>query len=182
MKNSFKTSFEFTKNLLTTGAFKETSRRVEIEICSKLPTGPNRVIVEFGMGHANISKEILRTISPSSKLYAFEVKEEFCDHVAALINDERLIIINDGAENLHKHVGTPVHGFVSTIPFTFFSKEMSNAILNQAYEALAPGHYFSQALYSKAHMKKFKNTFDEVTLKRFLNIPLECVHHCKKNA
>jgi phospholipid N-methyltransferase len=180
MKNTIKTSLEFTKNILVTGAFKETSRRVELEITSKLPTAANQVIVEFGMGHGNITKEILQTISPTSKLFAFEVNEEFCDYVASQIKDDRLVIVNDGAENLAKHVGVPVHAFVSSIPFTFFSKEMSRTILEGAYGALESGHYFHQVLYSKAHVKKFKSVFDEVKVKTMLNIPLECIYYCKK--
>ena len=180
MKNTIRTSLEFTKNILVTGAFKETSRRVELEITSKLPTTADQVIVEFGMGHGNITKEILNTISPTSKLFAFEVNEEFCDYVASQIEDERLVIVNDGAENLAKHVGMPVHGFVSSIPFTFFSKEMGQAILQGAHNALETNHYFHQVLYSKAHVRKFKNVFDEVKVKTLLNIPLECVYHCKK--
>ena len=54
MKKTIKTSLEFTKNILVTGAFKETSRRVEMEITSKLPKKENQIIVEFGMGHGNI--------------------------------------------------------------------------------------------------------------------------------
>ena len=180
MKKTIKTSYEFTKNILVTGAFKETSRRVEREITSKLPTKDNQVIVEFGMGHGNITREILKTISPTSKLFAFEVKEEFCDHVASKIDDERLVIVNDGAENLAKHVGLSVHGFVSSIPFTFFSREMRQTILQGAYNSLEADHYFHQVLYSKVHVKKFKSVFDEVQVKTMLNIPLECIYHCKK--
>ena len=180
MKKTLKTSLEFTKNILVTGAFKETSRRVELEITSKLPAQENQIIVEFGMGHGNITKEILKNIAPSSKLFAFEVNEEFCDFVANEIDDERLVIVNDGAENLTKHVGQPANGFISSIPFTFFSKEMSRTILEGAYDALAEGGYFSQVLYSKVHVKKFKNVFDEVKVRTMLNIPLECVYHCRK--
>ncbi len=180
MKNTIKTSLEFTKNILVTGAFKETSRRVELEITSKLPTAADQVFVEFGMGHGNITREILNTISPTSKLFAFEVNEEFCEHVSSHIHDERLVIVNDGAENLTKHVGSAVHGFVSSIPFTFFSKEMRQTILQGAYDTLENGHYFHQVLYSKVHVKKFKSVFDEVKVKTMLNIPLECVYHCKK--
>lgn len=180
MNKAFKTSIEFTKNILVTGAFRETSRRVELEITSKLPSLPNQVIVEFGMGHGNITKEILKNISPSSKVYAFEVNKEFCDHVADEIKDDRLVIVNDGAENLKKHVSQPVNGFISSIPFTFFSKEMSRTILEGAYDALAEEHFFSQILYSKVHVKKFKNIFDEVKVKTMLNIPLECIYHCRK--
>ena len=180
MKKALKTSLEFTKNILVTGAFKETSRRVELEITSKLPATENQVIVEFGMGHGNITREILKNISPSSKVFAFEVNEEFCDYVATHVKDDRLVIVNDGAENLHKHVGTPVHGFISSIPFTFFSKEMSNSILRGAYDSLEKKCHFSQVLYSKVHVKKFKNVFDEVKVKTMLNIPLECIYHCRK--
>lgn len=180
MKKTLKTSLEFTKNILVTGAFKETSRRVELEITTKLSEAPNQVIVEFGMGHGNITREILKHLHPTSKLFAFEVNEEFCEHVNAEIDDDRLVIVNDGAENLTKHVGTPVHGFISSIPFTFFSKEMSMTILNTAYNNLADGGFFSQILYSKVHVKKFKQVFDEVKVKTMLNIPLECIYHCRK--
>ena len=180
MKKTLKTSLQFTKNILVTGAFKETSRRVELEITSKLNQGTDQVYVEFGMGHGNITKEILNNISPTSKLFAFEVNEEFCDFVNNDIDDDRLVIVNDGAENLSKHVDSSVHGFVSSIPFTFFSKELSRNILNGAYEALETDCHFSQVLYSKVHVKKFKSVFDDVKVKTMLNIPLECVYHCRK--
>ena len=180
MKNTLKTSLEFTKNILVTGAFKETSRRVELEITSKLPAAADQVIVECGMGHGNITREILHTISPTSKLYAFEVNEEFCEYVAEHIDDNRLVIVNDGAENLIKHVGSAVHGFVSSIPFTFFSNEMRQTILQGAYDSLESDHCFHQVLYSKAHVKKFKSVFDEVHVKTLLNFPLECIYHCRK--
>ena len=180
MKKTIKTSLQFTKNILVTGAFKETSRRVEREITSKLPLKENQVFVEFGMGHGNITKEILKNMAPTSRLFAFEVNEEFCDYVDAEIDDERLVIVNDGAENLGKHVGASVNGFVSSIPFTFFSKEVSRSILGGAYEALEPNHFFHQVLYSKVHVKKFRSVFDEVQVKTLLNIPLECIYHCKK--
>lgn len=77
MIKKLKTSFAFTKNLFVTGAVTETSKKSSLEICKYLPKGNNKVIVEFGMGHGNITKEILKNISNNSKLYAFEVKKVF---------------------------------------------------------------------------------------------------------
>ena len=171
---------EFTKNIFTTGAFKETSRKVELEICSRLPSDPQRTIVEFGLGHGNITREILTSISPSSRLLAFEVKEEFCQYVENHIKDDRLEIVHDGAENLFEYVNGPVHGFVSSIPLTFFSREMSMQILRNAYQLLEPGCCYSQVLYSKVHLKKLREVFDEVEVERIVNIPMEYVYHCKK--
>jgi len=180
MLQSLKTTLAFTKNLFVTGALYETSKKVEKEICANLPKGDEKVVVEFGMGHGNITKEILKNLSPSSKLYAFEVKEEFCEHVAKEIDDPRLIIVNDGAENLRKHVEGPVHGFVSSIPFTFFSKELANSILQGSYDALEEGYYFCQILYSKLHYKKFNSIFSSIYLRRFFGLPMEYIYHCQK--
>lgn len=180
MLDKLKTSIEFTKSLLTTGAFKETSRKVEIEITSLLPRDENRTIVEFGIGHGNITREILRVIHPTSQLYAFEVKEEFCEYVAQEIKDPRLTIINDGAEKLLEYVEPPVHGIVSSLPLTLFPKDLRRYLLQNTYEALAEGAYFNQVLYTKVHDKTLRKYFDKVTMVRFLNIPMEYVYHCQK--
>ena len=180
MKEKLNTTVQFTKNLFTTGAFKATSRKVEIEICSMLPQQGGQVIVEYGIGHGNITREILNNISPTSRLFAFEVNEEFCDYVANEIKDDRLTIIHDGAENLQKHVDVPVNSFVSSIPLTFFSRETKGEILKNSYDSLVPDGFFSQILYSRVHQKMLENIFDDCSVKKIINIPLEYVFHCRK--
>ncbi len=175
-----KTTYAFGKTLFTTGALYETSKNVEKEICTKLPDGDDKVVVEYGMGYGNITREILKNLSPTSKLYSFEVNEDFCKQVAKEINDPRLVIVNDGAQNLRKHVEGPVHGFVSSLPFTFFSKEMTNAILNGSYDALEEGYFFCQILYSKIHYKRFNAIFSNIYLRRFVGVPMEYIYHCQK--
>ncbi len=179
--NKLNTAIQFTKNILTTGAIAETSREVEVEITKKIPSEGAKIIVEFGMGHGNITKEILEQMSPDSKLYSFEVKKEFCEHVKNEIKDERLIIVNDGAENISKHVDGKVDAIVSSIPFTFFSKEKSELILGDTYKALAKDHFFSQILYSKIHTKKLENFFDKCTIVKTSNFPAGFVYHCEKH-
>ncbi len=182
MIEKLNTTVQFTMNLFTTGAFKETSRKVEIEICSKLPQAEEQVVVEYGLGHGNLTREILSKISPTSRLYAFEVNEEFCEHVSNDINDDRLIIINDSAEHLFRHIDAPVNGFVSSIPLTFFSKEMRERILKNSYQSLKPEGYFSQVLYSRVHQRMLKNTFDRCSVSKNYNLPMEYVFHCQKLA
>jgi len=180
MKQKLKTSLEFTKNLLTTGAFTETSRKVEVEICRHIPKGEHQVVVEFGMGHGNITKEILESLSPTSKLYTFEVKKEFCDHVRDTIKDDRLIIINDSAENVKQHVSEKVHSVIASIPFSFFSKEKGLSIIQDAYDVLATNHYYSQVLYTKFNFKKFEQVFEDCELIKLPNFPTEYIYHCRK--
>ena len=115
MYQKFKTSIAYTKNLFVTGAISQSCRSVEIEICRYIPKEDHKIIVEFGMGHGNITREILNNMAPNSKLYAFEVNKSFCDHVRESITDERLVIINDGAENIKKPETMNLHSIISGI-------------------------------------------------------------------
>ncbi|MEL6670571.1 MAG: methyltransferase domain-containing protein [Bacteroidota bacterium] len=175
-----KTALAFAKNVRTTGALYETSRKVELEITSKITAAPEQVFVEFGLGHGNITQEILNHISPTSRLYSFEVKEEFCAHVAENIQDPRLHILNHSAAELAKHVPGPVDGIVSSLPLTLFPTELREQILTGAYAHLRPGAHFSQVMYSKRLLKKFHQLFDGVEVKRFVSIPFEFIFHCRK--
>lgn len=181
LKQKIKTSIEFSKNLLVTGAITETSPKVEVEICKYIPSDRDVVIVEFGMGHGNITKAILNKISPNSKLYAFEVNEEFCDYVGKSIQDDRLQIINDGAENLSNHINGKIDQVISSIPFSFFSKEKGISIIQDAYDSLSNEAYYSQVLYTKYNFKKFQMVFDDCELKKFYGLPTEYIYHCQKN-
>lgn len=180
MKQKRKTGLKFLRNFRETGAFKETSRKVELEICQRIPRDRDVIVVEYGMGHGNITREILATISPNSKLYAFEVLEEFCDHVKETIDDERLIIINDGAENLKEHVTEPIDAVISSIPFSFFSEEKGNTIIQSAYDMLNDQSSYSQVLLTKFNFKKFQAVFDECEIINLQGFPKEYIYHCQK--
>ena len=180
MNQKLKTSIEFAKNLFVTGAFMETSEGVEREICRHIPRDRDVVIVEYGIGHGNITREILRSISANSSLYAFEVNPEFCEHVAQNMPDDRLNIINDGAERVQEYIDGGVDAVIASIPFTFFSKEKSKTIIQGSYDLLQDGGYYSQVLYTKFNFKKFEAVFDSCEMIRIPNFPTEYVYHCQK--
>ena len=175
-----KTSFHFTRNLFTTGALAETSRKVELEICRFIPKEKDVIVVEFGMGHGNITRQILDVISPSSRLYSFEVNKDFCSHVKETIHDSRLTIINDGAENIKKYIDGSITSVISSIPFSFFSKKKAFKIIGDSHDLLEREHYFSQVLYSKYNFEKFNLVFEFCSLKRLSNFPPEFIYHCQK--
>ena len=177
---NLKTTYAFTKNIFTTGALYETSRKAELEICAKLPSTENAIVVEFGLGHGNITREILSRLSPNAKLYSFEINKEFCEYVSDQINDDRLTIINEGAENISKHITGKVDAIVSSIPITIFPSDKKDEVLNTAYKALKPGAHFSQILYTKVLKKRISKIFDHLDIVRLFNIPMEYIHHCRK--
>lgn len=180
MNKKLKTSIEFAKNILVTGAITETSRKVEIEICKHLPKEENKIIVEFGIGHGNITREILNTISPSSRLYAFEVNKKFCHYVQQEILDDRLIIINDGAENIDNYLKEDIDGVISSIPFSLFSNNKSQKIIDNTYNLMKDTTYFSQVLLARFNFKKFQSIFKKSHIISLKGRLAEHIIHCEK--
>jgi len=181
MNQKLKTSFAFARNIFVTGAFAQTSSHSEVEICRHISDAENTVVVEFGMGHGNITREILSRISPTSKLYAFEVKSSFCDHVRENIKDDRLIIVNDSAEFVKKYVKEDVHSLIASIPYSFFSKEKGLQIIQDAHDLLVNGSYYSQVLYTKFNFKKFEEIFEDCSIQKISHFPNEYIYHCRKD-
>lgn len=179
--SKLKTAIAFSKNLLTTGALFQTSSKVEQAITSKVSSEKQQIIVEFGMGHGNITAEILKKIHPTSKLYSFEINEEFCDLVKEKIKDDRLVIINAGAEEIENSIDGKANAIVSSIPFTIFPKEKTAQILDLSYAHLESGAFFSQVQYSRVMRKKFEHHFDQMDIDQVSKIPPEFIYHCKKN-
>ena len=175
--SKIKTAIAFAKNIVTVGAFKESSPQVEMEITTKLDPTKDIIVVEYGTGHGNITQAILDRISPNSKLYSFEINEKFCNHVAEKIKDDRLHIINDSAENVKNHIGFTVDYFVASLPFTFFSKSVGRKIIDDSYDLLKSSSYFSQYFYIKLNMNRFNKIFDKYEVKTIKNIPIEYVYH-----
>ena len=153
-----KTALEFTKNLKTTGAVYETSKKGEQALSRFIVDSEEQIIVEFGAGHGNITNVILSKMNQNSKLYAFELNSEFCD-VLSNIDDDRLVVINDSAQHLDKHVLEDIDCIISSIPYTFIPDQVVNEILEKSQEKLKHGGEITQLLYSAYFLKKYKRYF-----------------------
>jgi phospholipid N-methyltransferase len=182
MISKLKTVFAFTTTLLTTGAFSETSEQVEKEVTKYVVDDDDFIVVEFGMGHGNITKQILSKLGKNGKLFAFEVNTKFCQLVDKTIDDKRLTIVNDSAANILKYIDKPIGAVISTIPFSFLSKTEIKKVLEDSYSLLKADHHFSQALYTKHNIKKFEKVYDICELVYLGGVPSEYVFHCKKKA
>jgi phospholipid N-methyltransferase len=74
-----------------------------------------------------------------------------------------------------------VDSVIGSIPFSFFSEEKSNKIIQDAYDKLVNNGYYSQVLYTKFNFKKFQKIFiNQCTMKSLKNIPPEFIYHCRK--
>ena len=181
VNQKFRTGLKLSKNFLVTGAFIETNEQVETEICRFVPEHENAVVVEFGMGHGNITQSILNRMHSNSRLYSFEVNADFCVHVKQHLKDERLIIINDSAEQLTKYVQTPINTVISSIPFSFISPKKGAQIIKTAHQQLLNKGHFNQVLLTKFNFKKFQKVFASALLLKIKTVPSYYIYHCQKD-
>ena len=180
MVKSIKTSLSFVKNLFTVGAFTETSPDTVFEICSKLDATKTTIVIEFGMGHGNMTKEILKTISTDSQLYSFEINPDFCRHVKETIKDDRLQVINASALDFKKYVQEEVDNFIISIPFTFLKTEEAQALVKACFDSLKPEGYYSQVVYRDNTLLSSIGTrsYEKKTVKAIIN---EKIFHIKND-
>src|SRR5687768_7476326 len=96
-----------------------------------------RVIVEYGPGIGNVTREILRRMRPDAKLIAIETNSEFVNYLKAHFTDERLRVVRgsaaDVAEILQREDtaqdGAKASCIISGIPFSTLSPRLREHIL-----------------------------------------------------
>lgn len=175
------TAIEYAKKIATVGAFRESSIEVSQALCKKFPPDRKIHVVELGVGHGGITRVILENISAESKLTGFEIHDEFVHHVKKEILDPRFSIIHDSAEKIKDYIDEPVDFFVTSLPFSFLSKEVRTTIARDSYTLLRPGGYFCQYVYNKFSTRILEETYDEVEKDTIIKFPIEFVFYWLKS-
>lgn len=135
-----------------------------------------KVIVEYGPGGGCITRELLKKMNDDSKLIVIEANEDFVEYLTNSIDDPRLHVVHDTAENVEQilsdHDVEIADYILSGIPFSLFDVEMKDRILKGTKKALGDRGSFLvyQFLYSPGDR--------EQDIKRKLN---EHMHIVKAN-
>jgi phospholipid N-methyltransferase len=163
------------KNLRTIGTVTRTSGFASRSIINLLEFERINGIVELGSGDGAITKYLLESMKPDSKLLAFEVNSQFCKSLRAL-NDPRLIVIQDSAANLENYLAhyglAQVDAIVSALPFAIIPDEITHAVSNSCKKCLKTGGSFVQIHYSLKRKHLYESIFGKVKVKFIpLNIP-----------
>ncbi len=174
------------RNLKTVGTITRSSRYLCSKVVSLSRLEGSKCIVELGAGDGVMTKHILKGMPADAKLFAFEINEKFCQKLR-VINDPRLFIIEDSAENLGYHLA--VHGFseidtvFSALPFVMLPDEVANAIVVSCHRFLKPFGQYLQIHYSLLEKNLYKNIFGHVDVTfHLLNIPPAFILACYKAA
>lgn len=113
-----------------------------------------KVIVEYGPGGGCITRPMLKRMRKDARLLVIETNDQFADHLENSIDDPRLEVIRDSAENIEKILSdrgiSHADYILSGIPFSLFSVEKKDRILEGTKHALGDTGSFIvyQFLYS----------------------------------
>ena len=174
---------EFLKQGKNIGAVAPSSKYLVKKMVDPIDFQSVKCIVEYGPGTGTITRELLKRMPQNSILLAFEINKEFCDKLEE-INDSRIKIISDSAENLIDYLTQnnieQVDYIVSSLPFAMIPNSIVNNILNVAKKVLGTKGTFIQYQYSLNALRKLKSTFKNVDINFTpMNIPPAFVFVCR---
>lgn len=175
---------ESIRNLRTTGAVVRSSKFLVREMLKPINFKQAKVVVELGAGDGAVTFEILKKLQPQSRLLCFEINSQFCD-ILREIDDDRFILIEDSAENLHEYLKKlaieEVDYIVSAIPFVALPDDLSTNIVQGCYNVLKKNGLYIQFHYSTLIKKMYETIFGNIDIVFVpLNIPPAFVMICEK--
>lgn len=183
MKSFFK---EAVRTFKTSGTIAPSSKHLINNCLKSIAFKDAKVILQFGAGDGCFTDVLLRRMSPSTQLHAFEINTQFYTHctrrfsaydnfhlhnTSAFIFDE--VLADVGISN--------VDYIVSTLPLALFSKQDEHNLLSKSYKHLKNNGVYTQYQYSLKSYKALKTHFDKVNLGfTVLNVPPAFVYSCHK--
>ena len=161
-----------------------TSKHIVEKICNKIDFNKKLIIVEYGPGTGVFTKYLLDNMNNDSRLIAVETNNYFVKNLKD-INDSRLIVVHDSAENIREILNSnnvdKVHHIISGIPFSFIKKPIAINIIKQSKDILEnEGSFFVYQVSGKIekHLKEFfPCVFKEIDL---INLPPLHIYEARK--
>ncbi|MBI3512406.1 MAG: methyltransferase domain-containing protein [Bacteroidetes bacterium] len=172
------------KKLRTRGAVAASSPHLIKKMLDEIDFSSTETVVEFGVGDGCFTEEILRRMPKDSKLICFEIDADCCKVVRDKISDERLILLETGAENVTaelKKLGMKkADAVVSSLPLAVIKKTIVRSIIRQVKALLGKHGRYVQFQYSLASNRDIKKYFSSVERKfELLNIPPAIIYSCR---
>ena len=142
-------------------------------------------IVEYGPGTGCITLEILKKARKDAKIFCFEINKKLYKYLKENIKDERLIIINESAENikksLKKHKISKVDYVVSGMPFSTIPDNKKHIIIQETKSALKANGKFVIYQFLNNFKNHLSSYFSKISTGYVtLNIPPCFVYICEK--
>ena len=136
----------FLKDPKGVAALVPTSSAVTGRIASKVGPRKAGLIVEYGPGSGVLTRALLERLRPDGRLVAIERNAELAGRLTNGIEDRRLTVVRDSAEQVRQILDDldqgPVDYVFSGIPFFWLTPEAAARIVANTREVLATGGSF----------------------------------------
>lgn len=162
------------------GAVWPTSRWAVRDLLDMGDLSRARTVVEFGVGTGAYTEEVLKRLHPDAVFLAFEIEPDLASAVGARLQDPRLRVINDSAENVEAYLdGAKADYIVSSVPFTSLPVDVRQSLLGAARSALAPDGRMLVLQYSTAVLPYLERSFPRIRRRLSpLNVPPAFLFAC----
>ena len=167
------------------GSIIPSSKFLTDEVLKSIDFKNARCIVEYGPGTGRMTTEILRRARKDAKILCFEINRKFCSYLRENINDNRVIIINDSAENIKKYLKkykiSKIDYVVSGLPFTNLNSSKKCIIIEETRNSLKENGKFIVYQVLNNFRKYVYSYFSNISIKFVpLNLPPCFVYVCEK--
>lgn len=176
---------EYIKSPRTIGAIAPSSEKLAREMVRDIDFNSAECIVEYGPGTGVFTEELVNRKNKDTKLILLEYNQQFCEQLVKKYSGyDNVIIVNDSAEKIHKHLEKygieRVDYIVSGLPFASLPKSISNNILNNTKKILKRDGIFITFQYTLLKKEYIAGYFKSVSYGRvLLNLPPAYVLRCK---
>ena len=177
----------------TVGALTPSSRSLAKQMVAPVNFNKIDTIVEYGAGTGVFTKYIYENLNKERTLFfSFEIDDNLYEISKELLPNVEIIKASASTINdqLKQHGKTHADAIISSLPWSVFSDELQDEILDATINALSEDGYFTTFTYIQAYYlpaackirKKFKARFSEVKLSKVVwkNFPPALVYWCKK--
>ena len=170
----------FLSNPRAVGAVLPTSQRTVRDMLDMANFAQARCVVELGAGTGVYTEEVLKRLRPDGRFLAFEIDPDLVSTLSERIEDQRLQVINDSAENLEDYLGgEKVDIIVSAIPYTSLPAPVKQSVYRQITRVLAPEGVMILIQYSTFVQRDLERIFASVRRRISpLNVPPAFLFRC----
>lgn len=174
---------EYFKDKNMVGAVSPSSKSLGKKMLSNVDFSTDKLLVELGPGTGVFTDLIIERMADDAKLLVFELNDLFYEELNKRINDPRVQIIHDSAENISKYLSDEEVGkqnvVLSSLPLMMFPNELRESIVKESKKCLTENGKYIQFQYSLQSKKYLKSQFKEVQIKFTpLNVPPAFVYTC----
>ncbi len=159
--------------LLTSGAIRETPKKVIECVADEILFKEGVVIMEAGAGQGEITKAILEREQGSNAFtyYAFEIDDEACQYLTETF--PQITLVQQSVFDFEQFIpkGQQLDYFVSSIPLSFYKRETIEAFFDKVKQHLKPGGKAIIVFTAAWLMPLFKKQFPNLTSQTFFSFP-----------